>query len=210
LVAEFVMRPVEPSERLDRHGRVVRADLYELEAADLAQFSGVMLGISADQRYLASHRATLENWVRSGGKLLVNGHPVVPFIAGLPQWRKLHFHGVDDIWLTALESHPVWEGIDRRDILLRTGVPGNHTFDDLLRIGVGGFYARSYMVGLPPEARSITGIGPGKLPVDVSYRLGAGEVIVHAGNDLLGFDTPGTSAAGWSDRVLSYLEGEAL
>jgi hypothetical protein len=204
------MRPVPPDQRLQHGGRVERIDLYRLDDTDLTGRPGVILGISADQRYLASQRDRLEGWLGAGGRLLINGHPVAPFLKGLPQWRKLHFHGVDDIWLTALDRHPIWDGLDRRDILLRTGVPGPHSFEELLKIGVGGFYARSYMVGLPDDALQITGIGPGRLPVDVSYRLGAGEVIVHAGNDLIGFDTPGTTAEGLAGRVLTYLEGGSL
>jgi hypothetical protein len=209
-IVEYVMRPVPPDESLDHGGRARRTDLYQLEETDLSAYRGLILGISADQRYLASQRDRLEGWVRAGGRLLMNGHPVLPFLTDMPQWRKLHFHGVDDIWLSALEPHPIWEGLDRRDVLLRTGVPGRHSFEDLKRIGVGGFYARSYLVGLGESARAITGIGPGKLPVDVSYPLGDGEVIVHAGNDLIGFDTPGTTAAGLADRVLTYLEGKDL
>ncbi|MDR2374051.1 MAG: hypothetical protein LBD77_08145 [Bifidobacteriaceae bacterium] len=209
-VAEFVMRPVPPDGRLAQDGRLEKIDIYDLPATDLGRYSGLIFGISVDQRFLGGQRPSLEGWVKAGGRLLMNGHPVAPFLEGMPQWRKLHFHGVDDIWLTALEPHPIWDGLDRRDILLRTGVPGRHSFEELLRIGVGGFYARSYMVGLPDAARSITGIGPGKLPVDVSYPLGAGEVIVHAGNELLGFDTPGTSAEGLANRVMTYLEGGVL
>ena len=72
---------------------------------------------------------------------------------------------------------------------------------------MGGFYARNYLAALPEGARVITGIGPGRLPVDVSYALGAGEVIVHAGNDLTSFVNQDDSTAGFDQRIYQYLGG---
>lgn len=205
-VLRLVMKPVTAEERRI-NDLVEKRDLYELPQLDLAPYRGIILGMGSDLRFLDRNRAKLEAWVRSGGRLLYSGHPVLPFLEGMPQWRKLHFHGVEDIWLTAMEPHPLWEGLERRDVLLRTGVPGSHSFEALLEIGVGGFYARNYLAALPEGARVITGIGPGRLPVDVSYALGAGEVIVHAGNDLTSFVNQDDSTAGFDQRIYQYLGG---
>lgn len=45
--------------------------------------------------------------------------------------------------------------------------------------------------------------------MDVAYPLGAGEVVLHLGNDITAFSRPGTSAAGLGERALTYLEGAA-
>ena len=185
----------------------VHRQVYDLHTINLDEYLAIVISMGCDQRFLERHSDKLNQWVKAGGKILVNGQPVRPFLEGMPQWRKLHFHGVDDIWLTAMDEHPIWEGVERKNLLLRTGVPGKHTFEELLEIGVGGFYARAYMVGLPDNASVITGIGIGKLPVDVSYRLGEGEVIMHSGNDLDGFDTSCGEHIDMGERVATYLGG---
>lgn len=196
-----------PGEEIDHDGRLLIRDVYDLDRIDLADFAGLVLSGGVDQRHLAARRDRISAWVRAGGRLLANGHPMAPYVDGLAAPRKLEFHGLDDLWLTETGLHPIWDGIDRRDLLLRTGVPGEHTFAELARIGVAGFYAHAYLVGLPAEAVAITGIGQGRLPVDVAYPLGAGEVVLHLGNDLLGFACPGTTAADLTTRILDHLEG---
>jgi hypothetical protein len=181
-------------------------DVYDLDTVDLSDVRGIVVTAGCDQRYLASRRELLDAWVRDGGRLLANGLPVLPYVTGLPQVRQLDFHGLDDLWLTATGDHPLWTGIDRRDLLLRAGDNDPHTFDELTSVAVAGFYAHAYLTRLPAGAVTITGIGPGRLPVDVSYPLGHGEVIVHCGNDLAGFANPHTSTAGLAERIDRYLE----
>lgn len=181
-------------------------DIYDLPSVDLSKYKGIIVAMGCDQVALKRQRENLSRWVRDGGKLLANGLPMCQYLDGLPTHRKLEFHGLNDVWLWAVEPHPIWEGIDRQDILLRTGVPGHHSFEELTKIGVAGFYARSFLADLPPDATVITGIGAGKLPVDVSYRIGTGEVIVHNGNDLTGFAFEGTSAENLDTTIYDYLE----
>jgi hypothetical protein len=187
--------------------RTVTRDVYDLDAVDLSAFTGLIVSAACDQRFLAARRGTLDTWVRHGGRLLVNGHPMLQFVTGLPELRRLHFHGIADLQLTATGEHPIWDGIDRQDLLLRTGVEGQHTFAELMEIGVAGFYSHAYLANLPVQTVTVTGIGAGQLPVDVSYPLGDGEVIVHAGNDLTGFADPRTSTANLTDRIYTHLEG---
>lgn len=206
-ILQLVMKPVSPDQHSIHDGRIDVFDLYDLPTLDLNSYRGIICGMSADLRFLHQQQPLLEAWIRQGGCFLYSGHPVEPFLSDMPTWRKLCFHGLDDIWLYPLESHPLWEGIDRCDFLLRTGVPGTHSFEELLSIGVGGFYARNYLADLPACAKAITGLGPGKLPVDVSYPLGSGEVIVHCGNDLTTtVQVPGTSSEHFTERIYRYLE----
>lgn len=203
----LVQRPTTGSE--DTLRLAVR-DVYDLDRIDLDAYSGIILSAGCDQRFLRRHRERVSDWVRSGGRLLANGHPLEPFLDDLPKHRRIEFHTVRDLWLTAMEPHPIWEGVDRKDLLLRTGVPGEHSFETLKEIGVAGFYSRSFLVDLPAGARVITGIGPGRLPVDASYPLGDGEVILHLGNDLITFARPGTTAAHLGEQALAHLENAPI
>ncbi|MBP3223357.1 MAG: hypothetical protein J6M18_05460 [Actinomycetaceae bacterium] len=205
-IARLVMGEVTDMDRV-KNG-CENFDVYSLPSIDLSKYVGLIISMGCDQRFLLKHQEKIASWVENGGRVLVNGQPVLPFLPKMPVWRKLMFHGVDDIWLTRVNEHPIWEGIEMKDLLLRTGVPGEHTFEELLDIGVGGFYARAYMVGLSDDAVVVNGIGSGQLPVDVVYPLGRGEVIMHSGNDLEGFDTTCGEKKYLRPRVLAYLSGD--
>lgn len=196
-----------PGDAVTHDGRVRAIDVYGVDAVDLEAFTGVLVDGGCDQLFLASRSERLSAWVRGGGRVVANGHPVLRWLEGMPAHRKLDFHSPADLWLTAVGEHPIWAGVDRRELLFRTGVAGDHTFERLQEIGVAGFYAHAYLVDLPEGAVTITGIGQGRLPVDVSYPLGEGEVVIHIGNDMSGFATPGVTTAGMDARVIEYLEG---
>lgn len=194
---------------LDKANGVETVDLYSFDEVNLHDYSGLVISGSCDQVYLSRRAERLTSWVKAGGRLLVNGHPLAPMVEGIPQIRKLEFHGLDDVWLTSVGVHPIWRGIELTDVLLRTGVPGEHSFEELKEIGVAGFYARNYLAGLPDGARVITGLGPNRLPVDVAYPLGRGEVVVHAGNDLAGFasEHKGVSTDRLEGNIVEFLSG---
>lgn len=203
-ILNLVQRPTTPG---DESARVATRDVYDFDELDLSAYHGIAIASACDQRFLAQRADRLSSWVRDGGRLLTQGHPIQRYVDGMPQHRKLDFHSTSDLWLEAMGSHPIWDGVDRRDLLFNTGVPGVHSFEKLKDIGVAGFYARAYLVSLPADATVITGIGPGRLPVDVAYPLGTGEVIVHLGGDLLSYTRPGTSAVDLGERAHAYLEG---
>lgn len=56
-------------------GRPVQTfDLYELSAPLLESCGGLILSLNCDQLFLSGQGALLANWVRAGGRVLVNGH----------------------------------------------------------------------------------------------------------------------------------------
>lgn len=186
---------------------VVKRDLYSLPHLNLSDYAGLILSGGCDQIFLGKHQEKLDEWIRAGGRILVNGHVIRPFLTGLPTTRKLDFRGLADVWLTKTNEHPIWEGIELSDVVLRTGVPGQHSLEELKKIGVAGFYARAYLAELNDETTVVTGIGAGQLPVDISYPLGKGEVIVHNGNDLQSFCPEGTSAENFANQIYAYMAG---
>lgn len=188
---------------------IERVDVYSLTDLDLSEVTGMIVSGMCDQVYLSRHRSVLEAWVREGGRLLINGHVVEPFLEGLPKWRKLTFTQPADLEITAQTSHPLWEGIDPDDVLYRTGVPGEHSRERLTEIGVAGFYGRGYSVRLPQAALVINTIGHLQAPIDYAYPFGLGEVVVHAGLDLEAFPaTPGTTLGRFAENAQTWLGGE--
>lgn len=180
-------------------------DIYDFPDVDLSQYSGLITGLYCDMRVLESMGDQIAEWVRAGGRIITNGHPVLRWLPGMPAYRKMEFHTLTDLWLHAVEPHPVWEGVNRADMVYHCHLPLPHTPEQLREVGVAGFYGHAYLASLPEGARVITGVGPNALPVDVTYPLGKGEVIVHCGNDITGFGKPQTSAEGLVVTLINYL-----
>lgn len=186
-------------------------DAYDLDddaaRARILSADALIIGGGADHLLLLKHRAALSGFVRGGGRILVNGQVVRPFIDGLAPWRKLEFRGPQDVRPHPVTPHPVWAGVDYRDLHYRTGVPGTHSYERLEEIGVAGFYGRGYHLDLPDGAVTVTGIGQYRLPMDYSYRLGAGEVLVHGGNDLESFGDDRYSTRELGPNLVAWLNG---
>lgn len=185
-------------------------DIYALGNEDLGDVTGIVLSGMCDQRHLGTLRDRLEVFVRDGGRILINGHVIEPFLPGLPRWRLLPYGGPEDLGIERAAPHPVWDGVDLREVLFRAGTPGPHSLETLARIGVAGFYGRGYAVDLPDGATVINTIGQLRAPIDYVFPLGAGEVLVHSGLDLGVFAmTPGTTLTAIGPNLLNWLGGHA-
>ncbi|MCC9175756.1 hypothetical protein [Arthrobacter sp. zg-Y179] len=192
-------------------GAFEEVDAYDLDddaaRARILSADALVIGGGVDHLLLGRHREALTSFVRAGGRVLVNGQVVKPFIDGLAVWRKLEFRGAQDVRPHPVRPHPVWAGIDYRDLHYRTGVPGTHSYERLEEIGVAGFYGRGYHLDLPESATVVTGIGQYRLPLDYSYTLGNGEVLVHGGNDLESFSDDQYSTRVLGPNLVQWLEG---
>lgn len=182
---------------------VERRDQYADNLLDGA--AGIIIGGGADQIALDARRDELTAFVEAGGRIQINGHVQRPFLPGLTRWRKLDFERPRDLRISTVTPHPVWEGVDPDLFWFQTGVPGTHTLEEMQEIGVAGFYGRGYHLDLPEGAVVINGIGQLRAPIDWEYPLGAGRVLVHAGNDLLGFAKPGTASEALCDNLGAWL-----
>lgn len=203
-------RRSEPQGPLGAPAGMEPVDIYELEGQDLTDVCGIVLSEMCDQRHLNTLRDRLEAFVRGGGRLLINGHVIEPFLPGLPKWRLLPYGGPADLGIRRETDHPVWEGVDVRELLFRAGIPGPHSLETLAQIGVAGFYGRGYAVDLPDGAVVINSIGQLRAPIDYVFPLGEGEVLVHSGLDLSVFAmTPGTTLTSIAPNLLTWLGGRA-
>jgi hypothetical protein len=165
--------------------RIRRVDQYAMPAALESPVRALLVPMHVDQRFLAAETARIRAFVEGGGRLVVNGHVLYPFVPDLPPFVPLRAGHVEDYRISPLSAHPVWNGVD---------VPAL-TF----RRGVAGFYARGWHA-LPPGGLAVNGVGREQRPADLVYPVGKGEVLVHAGNDLWSFaDTDG------SDRLATQL-----
>ncbi|WP_066298118.1 hypothetical protein [Arthrobacter luteolus] len=194
-------------------GAISDTDTYDLndpaKRRTILSSAALIISGAADHLLLHQHREHLSGYVRDGGRILVNGQVVLPFIDGLARWLKLDYRSPQDLRPHALAAHPVWDGVDHRDLHFRTGVPGTHSHARLQDIGVAGFYGRGYHSPLPDGGEAVTGIGPNSLPLDYTYPLGTGEVLVHGGLDLEGFTDERYSSRRIGPNLVAWLTGSA-
>lgn len=192
----------------DWRDQISTVDVYELDIperrAEILSAEGLIISGQCDHLLLLKYKELLTRFVSDGGKILVNGQIVVQFIDGLARWSKLEFRNSADVRPHGTTSHAIWEGVDYKDLHYRTGVPGTHSYEELSRIGVAGFYGRGYHTNLPDTAVVITGIGSLSLPLDYAFTVGAGEVVVHGGLDLDGFADPKYSSAALGPNIVSW------
>ncbi|WP_037066753.1 hypothetical protein [Pseudonocardia acaciae] len=181
------------SSALGVHAECADLDLYALPSADLTGVRGMLLGAHVDQVFLRAHRPLLDDFVRGGGRLVVCGQVVLPFVAGLCPFAPLAYRSVADLTVHRLAEHPVWHGVDTADLTFRRGV--------------AGFYGRGHYPELPASALVVHGLGPQRLPLDAVYPHGSGEVLVHGGNDLWGYAEDDTTAARMTPALLGWVLG---
>ena len=167
--------------------RIGLVPFYELERTDLAGCRGLLIGLHADQRYLAARRGQLDDFLSRGGTIVVCGHVGHPFLAELAPFEAIPNYRLGDLVVNREAMHPVWDGVDPAHLSRRRGV--------------AGFYGRGANPP-PPGARIINSLGPGRYPVDFECRPAAGgRLLVHAGADLWGYYGSGTTA----DRIMPQL-----
>jgi hypothetical protein len=174
--------------------RVADLDLYRLPGFDLSRVRGLLLGAHLDQIFLRRHQGLLDEFISRGGRLAICGQVVLPFAAGLTPFVPLAYRNVDDLTVRRVGEHPVWHGVDPHDLTFRRGV--------------AGFYGRGYYPALPPDALVVHGLGPNAYPLDAIYPHGAGEVLLHGGNDIWGYAGDTTSAARMTPQLLDWIMAE--
>lgn len=173
-------------------GRVRRAPLYDLATLDLAGCTALLVPMHADQRHLAACRPVVEAYLDAGGAIVFNGHLAHPFLPELARFVPMERPRLADLQVAPAAPHPVFAGLDHREISLRRGV--------------AGFYGRGHNPP-PPGATVLNTLGPGRAPVDWLWRRPRGGLVfMHAGNDLWMYAADKTGAARLLPRLLDWLE----
>lgn len=142
----------------------------KLDAAALVAADALIVTMHADQIRLLELAGPLDALLARGGRILVNGHVLKPFVAGVAGFVPAGAGRLADLALTPLAPHALFEGVPREAFQARRGV--------------AGFYGRGH-VPPPRDARPITGVGASAAPLDWEWtHPGGGVLFCHAGNDL--------------------------
>lgn len=154
----------------DRCPDAIEIDHYALHETDLTGVRAILLPAHLDQIYLGEIAPVIAAFLDRGGRLVFNGHVARPMLPELRSFVPLASRRLDDLRITRLNDHPVFDGVAADELTFRRGV--------------AGFYARGH--NPPPDgAVPLNGVGPDRVPCDWVYsRPLGGEILMHAGNDL--------------------------
>lgn len=180
----------------DRLTGVRRLAQDELSGPDaLRDVNAVLIPMHADQRHLATLQPVLERFLATGGTVVVCGQIAHPFLRDLRPFVPLAPMSRAELAVRIETDHPIWAGIEPRDLTFRRGV--------------AGFYGRGENPPAP-GASILTTVGRGRMALDwLSERLEGGRLLVHGGNDLWSFADDDSTAARLAPQLLAWLhEGD--
>ena len=162
-------QPPEPVQRAEAAGDVTILAQTELTEAALQAHRGLITGMLLDQDAMMDLRPALSRFLDLGGRWVFNGHLVRPLVEGLQPYQPIPAPRRADFKLTARVAHPLFAGVQVKDLETNKGV--------------AGFYGRGS--NPPPVGAVVLNTLGDNVPVDwVWHRPGGGAIFSHAGNDL--------------------------
>jgi hypothetical protein len=174
-------------------GEAVIVEQSDLTAEMLGAHDGLITGQQLDQDAMLTLKPALAAFLDRGGRWFFNGHMVRPLIDGMAQYRPIAEPKRADFDLSAINPHPIYDGIELTKLETNKGV--------------AGFYGRGCNP-LPEGAVAVNGLGPARVPVDwVWARPKGGRIFSHAGNDLAGMGLEWGLAPELSARILAWANG---
>jgi len=170
-------------------------DHYALHDTDLTPYAALMLPAHLDQRYFGTLTERVSDWLDAGGTLVFNGHVAWPMLPEFQPFMALEKRSLENLQIHRITDHPVFDGVDMKDLTYRRGV--------------AGFYARGCN---PPPAGAVPllGVGPAHVPCDWVYdRPQGGRIFMHAGNDLWMYAGDKTTAHRIVPQLMDWALGAA-
>lgn len=169
-------------------------DHYALADVELSRYRALLVPAHLDQRFFGTLTQKVTGFLDGGGTLVFNGHVAWPMLPEFRPFEVLPRVTLETLEVHRLAGHPVFEGVDPRDLTFRRGV--------------AGFYARGHN---PPPAGAVAlnGLGPERAPCDWVYaRPDGGRILMHAGNDLWMYAGASDSSARIVPQLCRWAAGE--
>ncbi len=174
--------------------QVACIDVYDLPAADLGRFDGLLVGGMVDQEFLYAQRDVVRAFCDAGKVVVFNGHLLRRWLPGGSPFAPTTIRSFGDYTVHLVGAHPLFDGVDARDLTLRRGV--------------AGFYARGHHP--PPDGAEVLATLDGGDPVTYVDRVSTrGTILVHAGVELLGYAGVDSTAARLAPQLLAWMRAEA-
>ncbi|HEX7276664.1 MAG TPA: hypothetical protein VF244_04755 [Acidimicrobiales bacterium] len=183
-------RSEEPE--LRQRASVVVEDVYRLPDLDLGPFHALHISGMVDQEFLWQQRDVIDRFLDDGKLVVFCGHLLRPWLPGCGTFVPVAVTSYRDYVVHLADPHPVFDGVDPRDLTFRRGV--------------AGFFARGHHPP-PPGAEVLATLAGGQPITWIDRSTTNGTVFTHAGNDLIGFADDST-AARLGAQLLDWIEAE--
>lgn len=168
-------------------------DIYDLPDVDLSRFAGLFVPGLADQEFLWRERARIRAFLDGGKVLVFSGHLFRPWLPGGSAFVPKAIRSFRDYLVQIARPHPIFEGVDPQDLTFRKGV--------------AGFFSRGHHP--PPDgAEVLLTLAGGEPIVYLDRHSTRGTILAHAGNDLLGYASAGTTAGRIVPQLLRWMRQE--
>lgn len=172
--------------------RMEDVDLYRLADLDLEPYRALHVSGMVDQEFLWQQRDVIAGFLEAGKVVVFCGHLLHPWLPGCGTFVPAPATSHRDYVVHIVAPHPIYEGVDPRDLTYRRGV--------------AGFFARGHHPA-PPGAEVLATLAGGQPITWIDRSTTRGTVFVHAGNDLIGFADDST-AARLGPQLLDWVEAE--
>ncbi|ALS24978.1 MULTISPECIES: hypothetical protein [Paenibacillus] len=168
-------------------------DVYELPDADLEPYVGMVIPGLIDQEFLTKEKECIRRFLDSGKVLVFSGHLFRPWLPGGSNFVPKTIRSHRDYHVSIHRPHPIFEGV----------LPEDMTYKQ----GVAGFFARGHHP-VPEGAEVLLTLPGGEPIVYIDRNSTRGTILVHSGNDLLGYHSNDNTSGRIGPQLLRWIRDE--
>lgn len=168
-------------------------DEYELESTDLSDYNTLLVTYFADQEYLYKHKQIIENFLNEGKVVVFCGHLFRQWLPGCSLFMPKKLNSYKDYLVETIPGAPLFDGVEIDDMVSNKGV--------------AGFFARGYYYA-PENAEVCLTFTDGKVISYIDRHTTNGTIIVHGGQNLLGYKNSNKTTDKISEQALALLKEE--
>ena len=170
-------------------------DQYKLDSTDLSDYNVLLITYFADQEYLYKNKKIIENFLNEGKVVMFCGHLFRQWLPGCSLFMPKRINGYKDYFVKTIPNSPLFNDVKIEDMVCNKGV--------------AGFFARGYYYA-PQNSEVCLTFTDGKVITYIDRTTTNGKIIVHAGNNLLGYKNQNKTTDKISIQALDLLEKEVF
>lgn len=148
--------------------------LISIVKRDLFDYNVLMITYFVDQEYLYKNKKIIEDFLNEGKVVVFCGHLFRKWLPGCSLFIPKKINSYKDYLVQSVPGSPLFEGVEVEDMVFNKGV--------------AGFFARGYYHA-PENAEVCLTFTDGKAISYIDRHTTNGTIIVHAGQNLLGYNT---------------------
>lgn len=193
LVLDAQSSVISSHDHLGAEDGVEVVDVYELPSVDLDRHAAILVSDMVDQEFLWRERDVVASFLERGRVVVFCGQLLRAWLPGCGTFLPASIGSMRDYAVHLVEPHPVFAGVEARDLTFRRGV--------------AGFFARGHHPP-PPGAQVLAALAGGQPTTWIDRATTPGTVFAHAGNSLLFYAQIDSTAARVAPQLLAWARHE--